>query len=47
MLIDWTDGIERSPTGGPLREIVQPDAWSSTLWISPDGGEGGLEGGGG
>jgi hypothetical protein len=33
---EWVDGIEYNKDV-PLREIVQPNAWSSTVWISPVG----------
>ena len=35
-MIAWRDGIEESP-GGPAREVVQRDTWSSSVWITPDG----------
>lgn len=36
-MIAWEDGIERSPYGSALREVVQPNAWSSSVWITADG----------
>lgn len=35
-MIAWRDGIEGSP-GGPAREVVQRNAWSSSVWITPEG----------
>ena len=35
-MIEWVDGIECNKDI-PLREIVQPNAWSSSVWISPLG----------
>lgn len=39
MLISWADGLEESPSGAPLREVAQPNVWSSSVWIAPDGSE--------
>ena len=37
-MIAWEDGIEHVGSV-PLREIVQRSVWSSSIWISPDGGD--------
>ena len=36
MLITWDDGVEYIGKR-PIREIVQPSVWNSSIWISPDG----------
>lgn len=36
MRIAWADGLERTPRG-LAREMVQPTAWSSSVWITMDG----------
>ena len=35
-MLEWNDGIEETP-GGMAREIVQPNVWSSSVWITPVG----------
>ena len=35
-MIRWQDGVEHHGDT-PLREIVQPNVWSSSVWISQDG----------
>ena len=36
MLLDWKDGVERSP-GGNARQIPQRFVWSSSIWITKEG----------
>ena len=35
-MIAWRDGIEHVD-GAPVRELVQPNVWTSSVWISRDG----------
>ena len=36
MLISWADGVEKTPAG-VAREIVQPNMWSSSVFVTPSG----------
>ena len=35
-MIAWRDGVEHVD-GEPVREFVQPNVWTSSVWISRDG----------
>ena len=37
IMIAWADGVERTRDGAPLRELVQPALWTSSVWVTPDG----------
>ena len=36
-MIQWKDGVEYAPDGEMLREIVQPNVWTSSVWVSQSG----------
>jgi hypothetical protein len=36
-MISWEDGLEYGPDGLQFRQIVQPDVWTSSVWISEEG----------
>ena len=36
-MISWKDGLEPGPSGDEFREIVQPNVWTSSVWISRKG----------
>ena len=36
-MIHWKDGVEYAPDGEHLREVVQPNVWTSSVWVSQSG----------